>query len=65
MTSPIKNPTAFRPVSGLGSVILVSNLPIVDNAAHLPIVDNAAHLPVITNPTVTRPKNATVWSATG
>lgn len=63
--APIRTPTSFRPVSGMGSVATIGMLPIVEIVNMLPIVDTATHLPILTNPTVTLPKNATLWTQTG
>jgi hypothetical protein len=61
MTAPIKNPTAWRPPSGQGSVVEIGNLPLVANTL-LPLVDNtASHLPIDTTPSYTLPKNPTSW----
>lgn len=61
----IKTPTAWRPASGQGSVVLTGSLPIVTNAG-LPIVGNTvSHLPLVVNPTRTVPKSPTVWTAIG
>jgi hypothetical protein len=61
---PIKIPTSWRPSSGQGSVVLIGNVPIVTNTG-VRLVTTTSHLPIMTNPTVTKPKNPTVWSQTG
>lgn len=63
--APIRTPTEWRPASGFGSVVLIGNIKLIEAVYMLPIVDNTNHLPLLTTPTVTLPKNATLWSQTG
>lgn len=64
MTVPIKTPTDWRPTSGQGSVVLLGNVPIVTNTG-IKIVTNTTQLPILTSPTITKPKNPTIWSQAG
>lgn len=65
MTTPVKNPTQWRPQSGQGYIVMSGNLPLVANTL-LPLVDNTtAHLPIINTPSYVIPKNPTVWTLSG
>jgi hypothetical protein len=65
MTTPIKNPTIWRPPGGAGAVLYIGFVKVLDNVSKLPILDNVSKLPVLAGPTSSTPKNPTVWTQIG
>jgi hypothetical protein len=65
MTAPVKNPTIWRPPSGDGSVAYIGFPPILENVSKLPILENIHKLPILTGPTLSSPKNPTIWTEVG
>ncbi len=62
---PPKNPTQWLNPNGVGYVISIGNIDLVVNLNNLPIVTNTSQLPLVTTPAQYKPKNATVWTASG
>lgn len=59
----VKNPTQWRPESGLGFVVSTGSLQIVNKTGK--IIVNKAGLFVVENPSQVIPKYPTVWTASG
>lgn len=65
MTAPVKNPTAWRPPTGNGTVAYIGFVKVLDNVSKLPVLDNVSKLPILAGPTVYIPKSPTVWGQVG
>jgi hypothetical protein len=66
MTTPIKNPTQYRPLNGQGYVITQNANQIIVTNSLATLVDNTInHYPIVTQASYAIPKKPTLWTPTG
>jgi hypothetical protein len=63
VSTPIKNPTSWRPPSGQGFVLTPGAAFVVDKSGNF-IVDKSGNF-IMTTPSYTTPKQTTTWTQVG